>query len=73
MDCKENKFNSLIENNKINLYDCFDIFTEKENLDSMSMYCEHCKNKSNFSKMYEFERISDYLIISLKRFKFTKM
>jgi len=70
---KEEKINSLIEKNKISLYDCFDLFTEKEELDLTGMKCDCCSKQAKFSKKYELERSANYLIISLKRFKYTKM
>lgn len=35
--------------------------------------CENCGEKRDFSKILKIERIPKYLIISLKRFKYTMM
>jgi hypothetical protein len=58
---------------KITLEDCINLFTEKEDLNEDLLYCSKCKIQTNFFKQYDFERLPTYLIIALKRFKFTKM
>ena len=56
---------------KISIYDCFELFTKKEIIEDV--FCENCKEKRSFSKVLRIERIPEYLVISLKRFKYTKM
>jgi len=63
----------LIENNKLSIYESLDLFTEKEVIESSGIKCDGCFKKAKFSKKYEIERTANYLIISLKRFKFNKM
>ena len=70
---------SIINNNKEEnkifkkhtIYDCFDLFTKKEIVEDV--LCENCGEKRDFSKVLKIERIPKYLIISLKRFKYTMM
>ena len=56
---------------KTSIYDCLDLFTEKEIVENI--YCENCASKTDFYKILKIERIPKYLIISLKRFKYTIM
>ena len=68
------KENVTEENNitkKISIYDCLDLFTKKEIIEDV--FCENCKEKQTFTKMLKIERIPEYLVISLKRFKYTTM
>jgi uncharacterized UBP type Zn finger protein len=58
---------------KIMLEDCINLFTEKEDLHEDLLYCANCNSQTNFYKQYGFERLPNYLIIALKRFKYTKM
>jgi hypothetical protein len=64
-----------IDNNntskKISIYDCFDLFTNPEILENV--LCENCGEKQIFTKLLRIERLPKYLIISLKRFKYTMM
>lgn len=63
------------EENKVKtLRECLNLFTEKEDLsDQDNLYCNSCfKSTPNFKK-YEIERLPQILIITLKRFKYTKM
>jgi len=56
---------------KITIDDCFKLFTRKEEL--KDILCENCNKKTTFSKFLEIERIPKYLVIALKRFKYTLM
>ena len=56
---------------KISLIDCFKLFTGEEELHDI--YCENCKKKTDFKKHYEIERLPKYLVLVLKRFKYTKV
>ena len=56
---------------KISIYDCFDLFTKNEIIEDI--FCENCGEKQTFTKILKIERIPEYLVISLKRFKFTSM
>ena len=63
------EFNSL-ENKygKISIYDCLELFTQKEKL--KDVLCENCNIKTTFTKELKIERLPEYLIIVFKRFKF---
>jgi hypothetical protein len=67
------KRNDLSSSTRVSLEDCINLFTEKEDLGEDLLYCSKCKANTNFFKKYDFERLPSYLIIALKRFKFTKM
>ena len=56
---------------KITIDDCLKLFTRKEEL--KDILCENCNKKTTFSKFLEIERIPKYLVIALKRFKYTLM
>ena len=56
---------------KVTIDDCFKLFTRKEEL--KDIFCENCKKKTTFTKGLEIERIPKYLVIVLKRFKYTLM
>ena len=56
---------------KITIDDCFKLFTRKEEL--TDIFCEKCNKKTNFTKYLDIERIPKYLVIVLKRFKYTLM
>jgi hypothetical protein len=56
---------------KVTIDDCFKLFTRKEEL--KDIMCENCKKKTTFTKGLEIERIPKYLVIVLKRFKYTLM
>ena len=60
-----------VENDKITIDDCFQLFTKKEELNDI--YCEQCKKKTLFTKILEIERLPKYLVLVFKRFKFTAM
>ena len=66
---KTNEIEQTINSKKISIYDCFDLFTKEEILEDI--YCENCKEKQIFTKTLKIERIPKYLVISLKRFKYT--
>ena len=66
------KNNQNIQKNfhkNVSIYDCFDLFTQKEILEDV--FCEKCGEKRTFEKILKIERIPKYLVISLKRFKYT--
>ena len=56
---------------KITIDDCFKLFTRKEEL--TDIFCEKCNKKTNFIKYLDIERIPKYLVLVLKRFKYTLM
>ena len=56
---------------KIPLIECLKLFTAEEEV--KDIYCENCKKKTIFKKNYEIERLPQYLVLVLKRFKYTKM
>ena len=64
------EFNSLAKNkyNKISIYDCFDLFTQKETV--KDVLCENCNKKTDFTKELKIERLPEYLFIVFKRFKY---
>ena len=69
-------YNDIIETTngnieKITIDDCFKLFTRKEELNDI--FCEKCKIKTNFTKSLEIERVPKYLVLVLKRFKYTLM
>ena len=68
-----NTINTLSENistsSEINLMDCVNLFMQKEELSDI--YCEKCKKYTTFKKNYEIAKFPQYLIITLKRFKYT--
>ena len=69
-------FNDLIETTngnieKITIDDCFKLFTRKEELNDI--FCEKCKKKTLFTKCLDIERIPKFLVLVLKRFKYTLM
>ena len=69
-------FNEIVETTngnmeKVTIDDCFKLFTRKEELNDI--LCENCKKKTTFTKGLEIERIPKYLVIVLKRFKYTLM
>ena len=58
-------------NKKMSIYDCFELFTQKEEIENI--FCENCQKKETFTKILKIERIPEYLVITLKRFKYTIM
>ena len=67
-------YNDIIETTngnieKISIDDCFKLFTRKEELSDI--FCEKCNKKTNFIKYLDIERIPPYLVLVLKRFKYT--
>ena len=68
--------NDYFDNNndndiKIPLIECLKLFTKEEELKDIQ--CENCKKKTIFKKSYQIERLPQYLVLVLKRFKYTKM
>jgi uncharacterized UBP type Zn finger protein len=69
-------YNEIVETTngnmeKVTIDVCFKLFTRKEELNDI--LCENCKKKTTFTKGLEIERIPKYLVIVLKRFKYTLM
>ena len=56
---------------KIPLIECLKLFTKEEEV--KDIYCEKCTKKTIFKKKYQIERLPQYLVLVLKRFKYTKM
>ena len=61
---------NIIENkyDKISIYDCLQLFTQKEIL--KDILCENCNIKTTFTKELKIERLPEYLFVVFKRFKF---
>ena len=55
-------------NEKITIYDCLDLFTQKENINDI--FCEVCNKKTKFTKELKIERLPEYLFVVFKRFKY---
>ena len=53
---------------KISIYDCLSLFTQKENINDI--FCENCNKKTVFIKELKIERLPEYLFIVFKRFKY---
>ena len=58
-------------NKPVSIYDCLDLFTQKEEIENI--FCENCKKNQIFTKILRIERSPQYLVITLKRFKYTLM
>ena len=58
------------EENK-SIYDCLDLFTHEEILKNIQ--CEKCNKKTNFKKRLQIDKFPKYLVLILKRFKYTTM
>ena len=58
-------------NKKISIYDCLSLFTQKEEIEDI--HCENCNKNQIFTKILRIERIPKYLVLTLKRFKYTLM
>ena len=65
-DIKEE--NSKAKEDEISLNDCLKLFTKEEEI--VDIQCEKCKKKTLFKKTLEIERLPQYLVIVLKRFKY---
>ena len=57
-----------IKEDEISLNDCLKLFTKEEDL--VDIQCEKCKKKTLFKKILEIERLPQYLVLVLKRFKY---
>jgi ubiquitin C-terminal hydrolase len=58
----------------ISIDDCLNLFTEKEELNEENgIKCSNCKHVTSFYKKYQIQKLPPYLIIVLKRFKYTRM
>ena len=73
---KHSSSNLLFENNeneeeKKSIYDCLDLFTHEEIL--KNILCEKCNKKTNFKKRLQIDKFPKYLVLILKRFKYTTM
>ena len=60
--------NSKQKEDEISLNDCLKLFTKEEEINDIQ--CEKCKKKTLFKKTLEIERLPQYLVIVLKRFKY---
>ena len=60
--------NSKQKEDEISLNDCLKLFTKEEEINDIE--CEKCKKKTLFKKTLEIERLPQYLVIVLKRFKY---
>ena len=73
---KHSSSNLLFENTendeeKKSIYDCLDLFTHEEIL--KNILCEKCNKKTNFKKRLQIDKFPKYLVLILKRFKYTSM
>ena len=60
--------NNIQQKEQISLDDCLKLFTKEEELTDIQ--CEKCNKKTLFKKTLEIERLPQYLVIVLKRFKY---
>ena len=60
--------NDTSKSEKISIYDCLSLFTQKEIINDI--FCENCSHKTKFTKELKIERLPEYLFIVFKRFKF---
>ena len=68
--------NQMFENNENeeeskSIYDCLDLFTREEMIKNIQ--CEKCNKKTNFKKRLQIDKFPQYLVLILKRFKYTTM
>ena len=67
-----NSFNTISDktnnNEQISIDDCLKLFTKSEEIKDIQ--CEKCKKKTLFKKYLQIERLPQYLVIVLKRFKY---
>ena len=84
-DMKENNISFILNHSSSNLlfentendeekksiYDCLDLFTHEEIL--KNILCEKCNKKTNFKKRLQIDIFPKYLVLILKRFKYTSM
>ena len=74
LNLNHSSINDEIETNinkPVSIYDCLDLFTQKEEIENI--FCENCKKNQIFTKILRIERSPQYLVITLKRFKYTLM
>ena len=67
---KENK--KPIEN-KLNLYNCFQLYTKKETLEDIDWFCEACNSIQICEKQLTIYNLPIYLIIQIDRFAIKKL
>ena len=60
--------NAKEKEDEISLDDCLKLFTKEEDISDIQ--CEKCKKKTLFKKILEIERLPQYLVLVLKRFKY---
>ena len=60
--------NDDTKSEKISIYDCLDLFTQKEDINDF--FCENCNKKTKFTKELKIERLPEYLFVVFKRFKY---
>ena len=60
--------NSKQKDDDISLNDCLKLFTKEEEISDIQ--CEKCQKKTLFKKTLAIERLPQYLVIVLKRFKY---
>jgi ubiquitin C-terminal hydrolase len=74
---QQSKFEPKVKGEKlsvVSLDDCFDLFTQSENLtDDNSWMCPKCKKEANASKRLQINSVPSILIIHLKRFYYESM
>ena len=63
-----NLYNDDTKSDKISIYDCLDLFTQKEYINDI--FCENCNKKTKFTKELKIERLPEYLFVVFKRFKY---
>ena len=60
------------QDNKLDIYDCFEIYTKKESLNDMEWPCESCNSNQIPEKQLLIYKPPLYLIIQFDRFSFRK-
>ena len=60
------------QDNKLDIYDCFEIYTKKELLNDMEWPCESCNSNQIAEKQLLIYKPPLYLIIQFDRFSFRK-
>ena len=63
-----NLYNDDTKSDKISIYNCLDLFTQKEYINDI--FCENCNKKTKFTKELKIERLPEYLFVVFKRFKY---
>lgn len=61
------------EKKDITIYDCMDLFVQKEKLgEDDAWYCPNCKEFVQATKNFDLWKLPDVLVIHLKRFSYNR-